>query len=336
MGCLARLTLAHPFSFFSALSNKYPHLPHASITEIRKKHPHLQPPIMLKEIRTTTPRVPQEPPVLLRVPRPNQSAAHQDLPSAGPHTEASRNWSDLYVASASRELADSYVEKLKSMPDRSGPEAQQIYQHIETLRVPSLYELSGPKLWSAVAAEMPPDLGAREVERAFIISTLREAKYQGRILEAMSGYSSYFPARTNTSIVALDVSPEMLERYDHPDRLRIAACLENDRAAIVQRFHEHFDVVSVCFGWRYPKHIENVLRLFHDILKPGGKISFIENPAAGYSWDCNRSFDPSAWVSTVRACGFRNTRFSALEMSIYESNHKLAPQSYYHCEATKV
>lgn len=148
--------------------------------------------------------------------------------------------------------------------------------------------------------------------------------YTGTILEAMCGHNSYFiegTIQSHRTVVALDFCENSLERYVYPSRRRILCDLDQlDGTDTLQFFDtEHFDVVSICFGFKYPKNLAAVVKEFHRILKPNGILSFVENETYGYNAIAQRHFTPEELADIFVNAGYRNIEMDVFTIPNFES-----------------
>lgn len=161
----------------------------------------------------------------------------------------------------------------------------------------------------------------------------RLSRYEGNILEAMCGHWSYFSPAPNRVVTELDYCEESLLRHPHPDRTRIVCDLNQIKGSKRLSFFEdnQFDVVSICFGIKYPKHLSSLVKEFHRILKPGGKLSFIENEESGYKQYARRKLNTGRIKKLLLSSGYKNVLCEVLHVPDWQEERGL----HYHIEATK-
>ena len=108
--------------------------------------------------------------------------------------------------------------------------------------------------WRWMAYQMPDDIGGG-IEAKKKIRTYLSDRYATRndILEAMCGFNSYLVPRAGQTVIALDYCREALERYPYPERRRVRCDLNqlSDDEYLECFPAGQFDVISICFGFRY-------------------------------------------------------------------------------------
>jgi SAM-dependent methyltransferase len=156
------------------------------------------------------------------------------------------------------------------------------------------------------------------------------SSYTGEILEAMCGHISYFAETENTSVTALDYCRASLERYPFPKRRRVCCDLDRIRNGTQLPFETaQFDVVSICFGFKYPEDIHSLGREFRRIIKPGGTLSFIENPTHQYQALIKRQFSPELAQEILLSCGFKSVKVKTIPIR----DRNLYTGEFFHTEA---
>lgn len=218
--------------------------------------------------------------------------------------------------------------------DVGSKETRDIIRELKLIRAKDAVNLTPLELWQRIAYQLPDDIGGGHIIKRKNAQYLTK-RYSGRILEAMCGFNSYLLPKDGVEVVALDYCQEALERYPYPTRKRICCDLnELSRNTRIPCFKQgEFDTVSVCFGYRYPEDIVRVMRELKRILKPNGVLSFIENPAAGYSRICRREFAPVECEIALAQAGFRMIRTHMLKWRAYPETHTLQNHCYFHIEA---
>lgn len=196
-----------------------------------------------------------------------------------------------------------YALLLAQSPDKQ--KIEEILSELRALRTKDRNQFTDLDTWTANAQQLVNFAGDQEVWKSII---LRLDKYEGMILEAMCGHHTYYPTeKPNRTVIALDYCLESLKKLQRPERRRILCDLNQIVDCVQLPFFEEdsLDVISICFGFRYPINIIPLLKEFRRILKPGGTMSFIENPGHGYPELCKRDSDPSKIIDTLNLCGFK-------------------------------
>ncbi|MBP6858882.1 MAG: methyltransferase domain-containing protein [Candidatus Pacebacteria bacterium] len=204
-------------------------------------------------------------------------------------------------------LADAFAENPQH------PVIPDTITQLRKLRVKDHKDLTPQERWTRNGYQLVEYAGGPSVCRAI---ENRLNKYTGTILEAMCGHRSYFKESSDRTVTALDYCGISLERYPFPQRRRIECDLNQLKGAEKLHFFEDrtFDVISICFGFKYPEDIDALLREFSRILKPHGIVSFIENPHHGYEDLCRRKFDRGI-VKILKSTGFKSIQFKVLHLS---------------------
>jgi len=219
------------------------------------------------------------------------------------------NWwmVDYSVFMADKEYAMKLAEDLCAAFSESPnhPNIPEIVKKLRALRVKDQCERTTLDIWMHSAYQLASYCSDIYVKKA-ILECL--AKYNGSILEAMCGHDSYLEDKDGRIITALDYCEISLLRYPYPSRRRILCDLNQISDETRLNFFERgqFDCISICFGYKYPRSISRLVREFSRILKPGGKLSFVENPESGYTRCVKRQF------RKVRVCN--NLLLNGLEL----------------------
>ena len=204
-----------------------------------------------------------------------------------------------------------------------------ILTYLRKLRVKEHAELDPIERWTRCAFQLVEYAGGPNVHRSI---RKRLSKYSGKVLEAMCGHMSYFPEVPRRKVTALDYCQVSLKRYPFPKRRRIECDLNQitDGAQLHFFKESEFDTISICFGFKYPKDIVSLVNEFRRILKPGGVLSFVENPSHGYEDLCQRKFDRNI-VEILKGAGY--SRYCCDTFAPPEWDNKRG--RFYHVEAIK-
>jgi len=211
------------------------------------------------------------------------------------------------------------------------PKIKEILAELRGMRINTFGDKSALETWELGAYQMVNYCGCPNV---WDLIAHEIDLYSGEVLEAMCGHHSYFlTEKEGRNITALDYCEESLEKYSHPARRRICCDLNqingNNTLHLFQ--DESFDVVSICFGYKYVKHILNLLREFHRILKPDGVLSFVENPRSGYEQFYKRQFRVDNAEKLLLKAGFKHVTFKEFKRVGDLVNNNID----YHLEAFK-
>ncbi len=162
----------------------------------------------------------------------------------------------------------------------TGRKVTHILARLKDMRLLSWSELSDLDKWEKTAASLPGDIAGRyKKETTHFISE----KLSGDVLEAMCGFNSYIYPHIDRLITAHDYSEKMLKRYEYPKRRRVQFdlnLLPKKRFAFRE---ESFDAILFVKGYKYIKSPVAMFREWKRLLKPDGKLFFIESTTAGYS-----------------------------------------------------
>lgn len=207
---------------------------------------------------------------------------------------------------------------------------QEILEKLWSLRTKPYEELLPVEVWTRSAYQLAEYAGGGEVRNAI---TQKLGRYRGVVLEAMCGHTTYFADTPDREIIAIDYCLESLERHPCPHWRRIQCDLnqvtETDRLPFFKE--GELDVVSICFGFKYPEKIEQLVREFKRILKQGGSLSFIENPCSHYEQLCRRPFVPKHARKILLDAGYQSVTIRKFRVSKSYS----FSGDFYHVEAIK-
>ncbi len=208
-----------------------------------------------------------------------------------------------------------YYQKTEKLSDN---EVEEIISRLRAFKLPSAEEKGDPAFWNRVAAYMPNLSGTDGSE----ITKLLSGMCSGLVLEALCGYESYLEEKKDMTVIALDFAELALGRYPYPQRTRVLFDVNKDS---FDNFSENcFDFITICFGFKYFKDADEVCRGFLRILKPGGKIYFLENPSREYSQATYRPFTGHECVMNLKHVGFSDAHYKWLNITDYDGQ-----QNYY-------
>ena len=222
------------------------------------------------------------------------------------------------------ELGKAFLEGL------GDPTISNILNQLKELKVKPYGDLTALEVWTRSAYQLANYCGDPDVWKAIV---KRLNRYDGTVLEAMCGHSTYFVNSSKRSVVALDYCETSLERYPYPERVRIQCDLNQVKGDTLLPFFAEgqFDAVSVCFGFKYPEHIGPLVQEFRRILKPGGVLSFVENPHHAYHQLCKRKFDEERIKAIMLNNGYISVGIEKIQVSSWNPERG----EFYHVEAIK-
>jgi SAM-dependent methyltransferase len=240
---------------------------------------------------------------------------------------------DYSVFMDDKEKAKGLAEKLQEafLQNPSHPDIPSLVSELWRLRSKSLEERTALEYWTHSAYQLADYCGGFDP-----YNTIRGRLkgYSGEILEAMCGHITYFGESSKRNVIALDYCRTSLERYPFPHRRRIQCDLDQVSGTAQLPFFSEgaLDAISICFGFKYPRHIEKLVTEFRRILKPSGILSFIENPGHGYENLCLRRFNQKEIRELLKTAGFDSVTISELKIQGWDEQSR---SPFYHVEATK-
>lgn len=217
--------------------------------------------------------------------------------------------------------------------NREDPEIENILERLRELRLPDYEDWKPIDIWEKSSEQMVEYYGNPEVRK--IISNILGTKYSGEILEAMCGSESYFDNLCpRTNITLLDYCKTALEKHRFPERKRVCCDLNQigKRGDLGLFSDNQFDVISICFGIKYPDNLDILSSEFLRILKPGGILSFFENENSEYKRLRRRSLD----IPVIKKMFLDNdySSFSVRHVNMSDVWNEEAGR-FYHLEAVK-
>jgi SAM-dependent methyltransferase len=182
---------------------------------------------------------------------------------------------------------------------QSSKEIEEMFDYLNSIRVPQPIDGNGAAFWDRVARHMPEFV--TEEERSFLSDVVTN-ECRGLVLEAMSGYETCIKPRNDLTVMALDYSKEALKRYSVVNRERIL--LDLNSGAIHEIPENYFDSISLSLGFKFLSDPIETSRQFLRILKPGGKLLILDSQHRGYAHAAKRSFSGEVCMQTLRMARF--------------------------------
>lgn len=218
--------------------------------------------------------------------------------------ERSEWWQSFRVMIDDLEAAENMAKELTEYVGCfDHPRAKELISCLRQLRAPDKWQQTHLQRWADAAMRMPGDLGGGPM-KPIIADTLSSLCF-GRVLEAMCGFNSYFLPSEKRQVTALDYCRAALERYQYPERERVLVDLDTVTTLSDLDFcgPESFDAISISFGLKYLKNPALVCRALGDMLKPEGRMIFVESPIREYSDLTFRRFDLDVCERILREAG---------------------------------
>lgn len=156
---------------------------------------------------------------------------------------------------------------------------QKILNELFELRELTSEEMTPLQRWDSTSESMPGDIAGNYKKQTSEILT---EKCTGEILESMCGFNSYIFPHLDKNVTAQDYSQGMLTKYEYPKRRRLQFNLNGLPRKKLLITNEYFDTITFVKGYKYIKSINQLFSEFNRLLKPNGKLIFVESPSAGY------------------------------------------------------
>lgn len=285
--------------------------------------------IAYNEITTVTERKITYPDRYVVLPR----LTNAPFPSKEHEQWVQENWwmVDYSVFMDNKPEAEELAKQLQQAFSENSAHADipKILDRLRVLRVRDVDKMTPLEYWTRSAYQLANYCGDREV---FEVIRTRLEGYTGEILEVMCGHTSYFLESPKQKVTALDYCKLSLERYPFPERRRIECDINqvHDGGKLDFFKDEQFDAVSICFGIKYPKYINELVCEFKRILRPSGILSFIENPHHGYTHLYHREFIQKDVRSILSQSGFKSVRIDPIEIPTWNYADR---GTFYHVQA---
>ena len=155
---------------------------------------------------------------------------------------------------------------------------------------------------------------------------------KGVVLEAFTGFNSLVENFPTNVVFATDYSAEALERYPHPERVRIQFDMDIlDGTNRIGNFEdEKFDFIVISYGYKYPIKLRHIFLEFFRILKPGGILFMLEASEAAFP-NAKRKFVTQTCRKLLKKAGFKKTTIETKNYYGFASDFN----NEYFVEATK-
>lgn len=185
------------------------------------------------------------------------------------------------------------------------PGSQRVLDRLMGLKAKSPHDYSAADTWEAGAFAL--SCYCEDSTSEVVVSRLQT--YTGRVLEVFCGHATYFQSNPLRQITAVDGCKKSLLRYPHTSAKKFCCDLDQVAMGLKLEFLEpgSYDLVSICFGYKYPCQIVPLLKEFFRLLKSGGTVSFVESSKHGYAKYMQREFKgPGQLVDELTESGFAN------------------------------
>ncbi len=200
------------------------------------------------------------------------------------------------------------------------PDIPKLVEELRALRIAQEEIRTAHAAWTHGAYQLVHYCGDMEM-----IESIKDKleHYDGEVLEAMCGHNSYLREKAGRTVTALDYCSLSLEKYTFPDRRRIECDLNQVHNGETLHFFAagQFDAISICCGFRYPEYLSDLLLEFRRILKPAGKISFVESPTHGFPEYTKRTYSAASVCEALKGSGFVDTKVELIPVHGHYFEH---------------
>ena len=200
-----------------------------------------------------------------------------------------------------------YQELIPAVRARDSKAVRSVLRKMKKYRLKLYRDLTVPELWARTARRMPEDIAGPKKRE---ITALLTSRAQGRVLETMCGFNSYFaPSEQIREVIALDYCREMLERYEYPERKRILFDIERVVKGERMDFFrpKSFQTIG-CWGSNYLSDPMLIFAEFRRLLSEEGTLVILENTEEGYrDSGLKRLFDPKECAMFMEKAGLSSS-----------------------------
>lgn len=206
-------------------------------------------------------------------------------------------------------LAQKLYKLLGKNPKIERPAVQKVLSSLKLLRLPTYDELDDHDKWEYTAGQLPQDIAGYHKNK---LTQLLSSHITGNTLEAMSGFNSYLLPHLDREVTAHDYSEEMLVRYEFPKRRRLLFDLNSIPKNALEINERSFDYIIFVKGYKYLLNPVTTFREFKRLLRPKGKLIFVESTTAGYSELIKRELKPRLCSQELSLAGFNQQTIQVL------------------------
>jgi len=261
--------------------------------------------VQYKIVADYTDRVPVYPTKMIQIPRLTKAKLGDDEYYTW---ELQNSWANDFNVwpedrSYAKRLAEELYYRWQIVDDVSDSEIVRIVAELKKMRVNDDLQRSALEQWEWYSRQLIDYSGSTALS---VHITSRLSQYQGDILEAFCGHNSYFGVSKERTITALDYCEGSLRRYVHSDAKRICCDLNQVEQVGDLSFLDDrsFDVISICFGYKYPHDVVLLMSEFKRILRLGGVLSFVESEMHEFPRLKQRKFNEYLIQNDLNAAGF--------------------------------